>query len=81
MTRGRATMSAKVPFQAPRSVLVVLAFDGSVRSVVEDDGCPFHYDLEDNECFVRYLVDEGAEPIARRLAPMGTSVRSGREEG
>ena len=63
--RDTITMTAKIRVQVPRSVLVVVDFDGSVRTAIEDDGSPFHYDLEADECFVRYLVDQGAQPIVR----------------
>jgi hypothetical protein len=68
-TRDSITMTAKIRVQVPRSVLVVVNFDGSVKAAVEDDGSPFHYDLEADECFVRYVVDEGAQPIVRSGEP------------
>ena len=71
------TMTAQIRFQVPRSVLVVVAFDGSVKSVVEDDGSPFHYDLEDNECFIRYRVDQDAQPIVRRAEQTDSKLRGG----
>lgn len=46
-------------------MLVVVTFDGTIKCVVEDDGQPSHYDLEDNQCFVRYVVDEQSPPISR----------------
>ena len=70
-------MTAKIRVQVPRSVLVVVNFDGSVRTALEDDGSPFHYDLEADECFVRYVVDESAQPIVRSEKPTDPRTREG----
>jgi hypothetical protein len=76
-TGDSITMTAKIRVQVPRSVLVVVNFDGSVRTALEDDGSPFHYDLEPDECFVRYVVDESAQPIVRSEKPTEPRTREG----
>jgi hypothetical protein len=59
-------MTVKVRVDVPRSVMVVVSFDGTVKAAIEDDGNPLVYDLEDDECFVRYVADLDAPPIVRR---------------
>ena len=67
MTCDKITLAATTQFRAPKSVLVIVGYDGSIKNAVEDDGHPFDYDLDENECFVRYVLDPEAAPVTRPL--------------
>jgi hypothetical protein len=67
-----ATLTAQIRFRAPKAVWVVLSFgDGFAEPAIKHafayNDSPYDYDLEANECFLVYHLDESATPLTRLL--------------
>lgn len=67
-----AVLSATIRFNAPKKIYVVLSFgDGfeepKITYAFSYDDSPYDYDLEANEVFLVYNLDENASPLTRLL--------------
>ena len=60
-------ITAATQVRVPTSVLVVVGFDGAIKTAITDNGHPFDFDLEPGECFVRYVLDAETQPLTRPL--------------
>lgn len=71
MKEDKVEVTATIRLTVPRAVLVIVDFDGDIRNAIEETDTPHDYDLEPNECFVRYVLDESAATITRPMTPIG----------
>lgn len=71
MANEEVTLTAQVRFRAPKAIYVVVKFDrdspGQSMTALPFDGSPYDYDIDANECFLRYVLDETALPMTRLL--------------
>jgi hypothetical protein len=62
----KTVMVAQVKVNVPKAVRVVVGFDGSVKTVFEDDDHIEDYDLGYDECLARFVLDESTELVVAK---------------